>query len=55
MTNISMYNNLGVYTEKVDEFVILRYTIADGHAKKMNCDRKRKETKIKGGIKIWHY
>lgn len=55
MTNISMYNNLGVYTEKVDEFVILRYTIAGGHANEATYDRKRKETKIKGGIKIWHY
>lgn len=36
MTNISMHRYLGVYTEKVDEFVILRYTIADGHATELN-------------------
>lgn len=35
MTNISMHSNLRVYSEKVDEFIILRYTIADGQVSKV--------------------
>lgn len=47
MTNISMYNNSRLYTEKVDEFVILRYTIADGHVNIEFVTEREKKLRLK--------
>lgn len=40
MTITSIHENAGLYTEKVDEFVILRYTIASGLCEKQINRRK---------------
>ncbi len=41
MTITSMYQNSVLYTEKVDEFIILRYTIASGRCGKQRKDQMR--------------
>ena len=47
MTNISMNRNSRVYTEKVDEFVILIYTIADGRVKEVFLTKREKKLRLK--------
>lgn len=51
MTNISMYRISRVYTEKVDEFKILRYTIPSSHTKIRMTNQKETKFRLKVVIK----